>query len=321
MWLSATRTAALNRANDLPRAKKPHFAPTIIQCSAPANLSCLPVLHAPCSAEHAVRRAMAATAGAKFFQHVRPGRVRLWVTLPACDDLGMLGMTPGTSKTRVFRGNLVQFIVRVLVTPSTGFLAYVLRISHLADFMRGMAGQTLRLGQPFLVRTMALQALRNISVLRMMARLAMEFRMLRYVCLHLLVRFGMADVTTFLQGTHRRNFHGRVGICVTFGAKCQILSMDLLVACRTFWKDICIFHLSGMMNVKAHVAGLAIEPVFATLILYEVKKLQVTLPTVFRCQVIDVLGVLGRHLHPGGSLLGTWCFCGHCASQKDCHKS
>jgi hypothetical protein len=135
-------------------------------------------------------------------------------------------------------------------------------------------------GRLFWVRLMALQAPGNIPMPCMVTREAIELRVLRNVCLHLLVYLGVAYVTASFQSTVGRDIPGCVGFGVTFGTLYHIGAVNLLVTAFAFRKNIFVFHSSGAIHVELHMALLAVNSVFASIGFDEVINVGMTATTV-----------------------------------------
>jgi hypothetical protein len=155
----------------------------------------------------------------------------------------------------------------------------ILWIHNLEGLMGRMAEQTVSLRHLFCVWLMALHALRSISVPRMMTGVAIKFRMLRYICLHLLVYLWMAYVTAMLQGAVGRNVEWCVYLRVACGTLGQLGTVNFLVTRRTLWKDVFVFYLIRAIDVKCLMAFHTVYPVFATLGSYKLVKVRMTPPT------------------------------------------
>jgi hypothetical protein len=127
---------------------------------------------------------------------------------------------------------------------------------------------------------MALHALGNIPMPGMVTREAIELRMLRNVCLHLLVCLRVARRTALLQKTVGRDIQWGVGFGVTSGTFCHVGSMNLLVTVFAFRKNVFVWDFSGTINVELHMALLAVNSVFASLGFDEVIDFGMAAPTV-----------------------------------------
>lgn len=233
-------------------------------------------------------------------------RVRLRMTFLTSNDRFVLRMAFSTTQRCMFCVTPAQHAVSIFVAVPAGLLGNILGINNLKGLVGWVAEHTVSLSHLRTVGLVALQALRSVSMLSMMTRVTIELRVLRNVCLHLLIYFGMTYVAAMFQIAVGRDIQRRVDFRVTGRTLGQLRPVNLFMTGLAFWQDVLIFYLVRPIDVKLLMTFHAVNPMFTTRSSYELVKMRMATPALLRFHGLNTGSVDGGEIGLRARLRCSW---------------